>query len=232
MSRIREYLPEQMRPAAILLYTAVAMILLEYVASSRFFIRNFGGLAVGRHGLYPQLWWALVTSAVYLLPAAALLWIFRESLADYGMKFKVPKKHFLLYAAMYLLVLPLVIYASTRSDFRQVYPFFRGAFRADMADVFFWEAAYLFQFFALEFFFRGFLVLGLERFMGRLSVWVAMVPYCMIHFHKPMLEATAAIVAGLVLGEVALRTRSILGGVIVHSGVALTMDLLALGVFR
>ena len=52
----------------------------------------------------------------------------------------------------------------------------------------------------------------------------------MIHYHKPLPEALAAIVAGLVLGEVAQRTRSIAGGVIVHIGVALTMDLLALGV--
>ena len=50
----------------------------------------------------------------------------------------------------------------------------------------------------------------------------------MIHYHKPLPEALAAIVAGVILGEVAQRTRSITGGVVVHTGVALTMDMLAL----
>lgn len=95
-----------------------------------------------------------------------------------------------------------------------------------------WEIAYLTQFFALEFFFRGFLVLGLGRVIGRASIWLAMIPYCMIHYHKPPLEAFAAIVAGVVLGEVAYRTRSIAGGVIVHVGVAATMELLALKVLK
>jgi len=38
--------------------------------------------------------------------------------------------------------------------------------------------------------------------------------------------------AGVVLGEVAYRTRSIAGGVIVHVGVAATMELLALKVLK
>jgi membrane protease YdiL (CAAX protease family) len=55
------------------------------------------------------------------------------------------------------------------------------------------------------------------------------VPYCMIHYGKPLPETLGAIVAGLVLGTLALRTRSIWGGVLIHIGVALTMDMLALG---
>ncbi len=50
----------------------------------------------------------------------------------------------------------------------------------------------------------------------------------MIHFAKPMPEATAAIVAGLVLGVMALRSKSFVPGVFLHVGVALTMDLLVL----
>jgi len=113
-----------------------------------------------------------------------------------------------------------------------VYPFYRGAYRASIQEIFIWETAYLAQFVALEFFFRGFLVLGLERSMGRLAVWVAAIPYCMIHYHKPPLEAFAAIAAGIILGELAQRTRTIMGGAIIHMGVALSMDMLALSRFR
>jgi membrane protease YdiL (CAAX protease family) len=54
------------------------------------------------------------------------------------------------------------------------------------------------------------------------------VPYCMIHFGKPYLEASGAIIAGVVLGSLSMRTKSIYAGFLVHVTVALTMDLLAL----
>jgi membrane protease YdiL (CAAX protease family) len=50
----------------------------------------------------------------------------------------------------------------------------------------------------------------------------------MIHFTKPWLEATGAILFGLFLGVLALRTRTIWGGVLVHVSIAFSMDLAAL----
>jgi membrane protease YdiL (CAAX protease family) len=43
-----------------------------------------------------------------------------------------------------------------------------------------------------------------------------------------MAETFGAIGAGLILGTLAMRTRSIWGGVLIHIGVAMTMDVLAL----
>ena len=50
----------------------------------------------------------------------------------------------------------------------------------------------------------------------------------MIHFGKPMPETFAAIVAGCLLGWMALRTRSFLWGVVLHWSVAITMDVTVL----
>ena len=47
------------------------------------------------------------------------------------------------------------------------------------------------------------------------------VPYCMIHYGKPYLEAGAAIIAGVVLGSLSMRTRSIWAGFLVHGTVAI-----------
>lgn len=91
-----------------------------------------------------------------------------------------------------------------------------------------WEALYFCQFFALEFFFRGFMVHGLKHRFGIYSVLVMMIPYCMIHFGKPLPETLAAILAGLVLGILSLKTHSILLGVAIHYSVGLMMDLAAL----
>jgi membrane protease YdiL (CAAX protease family) len=59
-------------------------------------------------------------------------------------------------------------------------------------------------------------------------VLAMVVPYCMIHFGKPWAEALAAIIAGVVLGTLALKTRSIWSGFLIHVTVAVSMDLAAL----
>jgi len=50
----------------------------------------------------------------------------------------------------------------------------------------------------------------------------------MLHFTKPWLEATGAILFGLFLGVLAFRSRSIWGGVMVHISIALSMDIASL----
>ena len=54
------------------------------------------------------------------------------------------------------------------------------------------------------------------------------VPYTMIHFGKPYLEACSAMVAGAVLGSLSMKTRSIYAGFLVHGTVAVLMDVLSL----
>jgi membrane protease YdiL (CAAX protease family) len=91
-----------------------------------------------------------------------------------------------------------------------------------------WQWFYAIQFVALEFFFRGFLVHALRRQMGAYAILVMTVPYCMIHFGKPIPETLGAIGAGLVLGFMSLKTRSIWMGAALHIAVAMTMDFAAL----
>jgi hypothetical protein len=50
----------------------------------------------------------------------------------------------------------------------------------------------------------------------------------MIHFGKPYLEACGAIVAGIALGSLSMRTKSIYQGFLVHITIAGVMDWLAL----
>ena len=108
------------------------------------------------------------------------------------------------------------------------YPFYRLAARSAF-DLVAWELLYAAQFLALEFFFRGFMLAGLRRSVGVHAIWIMVVPYTMIHFGKPLPETLGAIFAGLILGTLALRTKSIWSGVLIHVSVALNMDLLALG---
>jgi membrane protease YdiL (CAAX protease family) len=70
-------------------------------------------------------------------------------------------------------------------------------------------------------------VLGLEKHLGRAVLMPMVTLYAFWHFGKPIPEAVGSIFAGYVLGVFALRSRSIIGGTIVHVGVALAMDLAA-----
>lgn len=213
----------------LLTYAAVSLTVLEYFGRPEFFARQFPGYASLAYGLYPHLWWAASTLILFLLaPMLIVRQLFNHHLGDYGFRLSVKQRHLLLYAGLLVAMLPIVFYTAGRPDFQNIYPFYRGAHSATGGQVVAWEIFYLGQFIAVEFFFRGFLLFGLERVMGRYAIWVAMLPYCMLHFHKPPLEAFAAIVAGLILGEVALRTRTLWGGVLVHVGVAGTMELLVL----
>ena len=60
-----------------------------------------------------------------------------------------------------------------------------------------------------------------------MAVFVSMMPYCLVHFGKPLPETLGAIIAGIVLGIFSLKSRSILPGVLLHGGVALGIGALA-----
>ncbi len=104
-----------------------------------------------------------------------------------------------------------------------------AARRTVVAELLAVEFVYGLQFVGVEFFFRGFLVFGLKRRFGAYAIVVMMVPYCMIHFGKPLAETLASIIAGLALGFMSLRTRSIVLGVAIHMTVALSMDFASMG---
>ena len=69
---------------------------------------------------------------------------------------------------------------------------------------------------------------GIKKRFGFYSIWIMMIPYMMIHFQKPMPETIGAIFAGIILGTLSLKSRSIWLGVAIHYSVAITMDLAAL----
>jgi membrane protease YdiL (CAAX protease family) len=133
-----------------------------------------------------------------------------------------------MYGVMYLVMLPLLVWVSSFESFRTFYPFYDRAAEGG-AGYWLYSVGYGLQFVGVEAFFRGFLTFGLLRKMGAVAIPVMTVPYVMIHFSKPMPEATAAIFAGLLLGYMAVKSKSFVPGILLHVAVALTMDLLVLG---
>jgi membrane protease YdiL (CAAX protease family) len=173
-------------------------------------------------------WWVMCTVLGFLvLPAAFMLLSPGKKIRDCNLSWRGLREHFWIYVALYAAVFPVIYLVSWSPSFYSYYPMYANAGRS-WRDLLLWEGLYAGQFIALEFFFRGFLVGGLGRYIGILAVPVSVMPYMMLHFAKPWPEAYAAIVAGFVLGWLAWKTKSIWGGVLIHCAVAVSMDLLAL----
>lgn len=175
-------------------------------------------------------WWAGTQILAYgVLPLVAVSFVGLRP-ADLGWTVRGLGHHWRVYAALFAVAIPFVVVASGTASFQEQYPLLEvvrgqeGVWR----DLAIWWPLYALQFAAIETFFRGFLVLGLASRLGSSAVLVAVVPYMMIHFVKPPAEALASVVGGLILGTLALRTGSIVGGVAVHLGVAAVMDVAAL----
>lgn len=161
-----------------------------------------------------------------VVPLALIVFVLGDSPRDYGFRARGTLAHTPVYGLLLVLVLPFVYWASLQESFLATYPFYRPALAGGW-QLWAYELTYLIQFFAIEAFFRGFVIFGLRPRFGYYSVLVMVIPYCMIHFGKPMAEALGAIVAGAVLGVLALRSGSFYLGVALHCFVALAMDLLA-----
>ncbi len=171
--------------------------------------------------------WGFARLATYtVIPVVTLRWFLKQPVSDMGVK--LPKgRDLLIYGSMLLVMIPLVLIVSNLSSFQAKYPFFVPD--SGIGEMWPWWIAYGLQFVGLEFFFRGFMVHSLKDSLGgTAAVWVMVVPYMMIHFTKPPLEALGAVVAGAVLGVLSLRKESIWLGAVLHIGVALTMDIAAL----
>lgn len=182
----------------------------------------------GFYGLIGYAWWTFWHLIGYLLlPFLAIKFILKERIAHYGWRWEATSKHWLGYVLLATPIFFFIYLVSFREDFLQHYPFYKQAGRS-WFDFLAWQCLYLSQFIALEFFFRGFMIQALRPAMGASAIWVMVIPYLMIHFPKLWPEAFGALLFGLFLGILALRSRSIWGGFFVHAGIAVTMDIASL----
>lgn len=172
-------------------------------------------------------WW----TGCHLLAFVVLPWIliryfFEESIVNFGWRWQQTHQHWAGYACLLMPILCFVYIASLGDEFVHHYPFYKLTSRSYL-DFILWEILYLTQFVCLEFFFRGFFLHALRPALGANAIWIMCVPYMMIHLPKLWPEAMGAILFGFFLGILAMRSRSIWGGVLVHAGVALSMDVAA-----
>lgn len=236
------------RPLALFVITAI-ILTLQYYYDADFFQTALKPLlrewelaganspwGIGEHvsmkqygDLYRLSWWAITRILGYtLIPFAIWKVLYRkDSLLDMGLRTRGLLSHAWIYLVCLAVVVPAVFAVASQPDFGNYYPFYKKSSRS-WFDFAVWESLYVLQFFGLEVFFRGFWLNTLRRSMGSTAIFAMCVPYCMIHYGKPYFETCGAVIAGIALGSLSMRTKSIYSGFMVHVTVALLMDFLAL----
>lgn len=168
--------------------------------------------------------------AAWLILLVLLVWCCnqKKDMPLYGCKKTTNMR---LYIVMLVLMTPVVLMAAMQHSFSIMYPKFifeAGLHtQSSIYKTILFELGYSFDFVSIEFFFRGFLVLAFAKYAGIRAIIPAACFYCCIHLGKPMPEAISSFFGGLVLGFITYHTKSIWGGLLVHLGIAWTMELFA-----
>lgn len=213
-------------------FIALILLLLDRFGLQIDFLRDFGaglisrGVNLNQMRFLAQLWFSASALVLFVLLPLVFHWTFPVALDNpLGLSLRSCARHWRLYWLLVLIMCPVLWVAASAPSFYEFYPMYKPV---DLSHWLMYEAVYLAQFVCVEFFFRGFCLFRLESRFGLHAVTLMVIPYALIHIHKPFPEAVAAIVAGLVLGMLAIKSRSIWPGVLVHTNVAFMMDVFAL----
>ncbi|NMB75701.1 MAG: CPBP family intramembrane metalloprotease [Myxococcales bacterium] len=217
-------------PALLAVVATFLIIVFHENGSSSFFSIYFAKFfkKTSFSGLYPAFYWyGMCFLLLGVIPFVLMKTAFRRSSPESGAglgdwKFGLPAS-----LTAYFAFLPILVLVSYLPEFRSKYPLFSDAGQSGF-HLLAYEASYAVYFIGWEYVFRGFLLFGLLRRLGSFAVLLQMIPFAILHFGKPELETISAIVAGILLGFLALRARSFWYGWLLHSLVAITNDLLIL----
>lgn len=194
------------RRATVAITVVTLAILLDY---TRTFlptdIRELGRSPAGLRGV------AIERAILFgLVPLLLVVVGFRDRLSRYGVTLGDWRWGLGLMLAGCAVMTPIVLAFATLPDVQAYY----GPGVAPVPDTLVTNGLELT---AVEFAFRGFLMLVLVRVIGPIGVLVATMPFVFGHLGKPELELFSTLAGGLIYGWLAWRTRSIVWGALGHT---------------
>ncbi|MDR2438970.1 MAG: CPBP family intramembrane metalloprotease [Planctomycetaceae bacterium] len=217
----------QFKPVLILFYVVVAASIWKYfsipVVTDSF---DNSGTILFWLGTYPLVGSFLLFGVI---PMGIIRYVFREHLGDYGFRFGIPLRT----VRSFLIAAPIVVLIAVSTGYNtaffDVYPL-NKAIRSQNIQIDYSLFAvhaviYLGYYFGWEFLFRGFLQHGLSEQCGvPTAILVQTLASTMLHYGHPGSEVFGSIIAGLVWGFLAFRTRSILSGFAQHALLGIVLD--------
>jgi membrane protease YdiL (CAAX protease family) len=130
---------------------------------------------------------------------------------------------------VWAIMIPLTFLGAGDPAVQATYPWAGAAVGASPAALGRWIAVLGAYYLAFELFFRGFLVQAIRPHWGvGAAIWVQALASTLVHAGKPPAETLAALPAGLLLGLMAVRSRSIVWPALLHLAVGISTDLFVL----
>jgi len=163
----------------------------------------------------------------FIVPLGLIVLVLRENPLRYGLKPGDWRRGLAYTAGGVVLMAVIIPLAARMSGFQSYY----GARGPDIISLK-WVLSTGAALFAWEFFFRGFMLFGLEEGLGWYAAIVQAVPFTLAHIGKPELETYACIVGGTLIGLVGLRVRSFYPAFFIHWFITVTLEIVVRGGWR
>jgi len=216
-----------LKSALILLISGPLLLAWKYLGSQEFYLQHVGPRLLPGDDLQTAavMYRFLSCLAVMgVLPAIVVKFMFRQRLADYGVRLGIPLRtlrSLLVWAPVFLLA---GYVASRIPAFQERYPLNSQA--GASPGMFALHALGYFAFYlGWEFYFRGFMLVGLRDSLGVVNaLLIQTLASALLHIGEPALEAFAAIFGGLLWGALAVRNRSLLAGLLQHALLGISLD--------
>lgn len=215
---------EQTKPTIILLLAAILPTLHLYFGSIAFANNTFPSLGSFGAAIYMFLAFFILMG---MIPLLIIRFVFKEPLKDYGITLGDWRNGLPLALALTIIsAIFLLLPSSQTPDFRATYPFDKTAGDSIFSFIRFELLRGLIFYTAWEFFFRGFMLFGLRKYVGDwLAICIQTIPSCLWHIGLPIGEILSSILAGVLFGMIALRTKSIVWVFLLHYFIGLFLDL-------
>lgn len=215
---------DQIKPTVILILAAILPTLHRYFGSMEFARRTLANISDFQASVYM---FGAAFLLMGILPLVIVYFAFREPLKSYGLALGDWRRGLPVMVILLVLIAAVMIYpASQTEEMRQAFPFDKGA--ADSIFLFLRLQVLrgLLFYSAWEFFFRGFMLFGLRKYCGDwIAICIQTVPSCLWHIGMPTGEIFSSIIAGILFGILAIRTRSILWVFLLHYFIGVVLDI-------
>lgn len=179
--------------------------------------------------------------ALMWVPMLVIMMILREDPSAFGFTASAAKRTWSFVGVLFIGLLIAMAFFAHKPAFQDYYPIFRrfwefraifdpasyprlNPFVAAPGMMLYAELSYGMYLFCWEFFFRGYLLFGLQRWMGWFAVIVQAVAFGLLHWGKP--EMLFSFGGGLILGIIALNAKSFLPAFVLHWAAAISFDIM------
>lgn len=178
--------------------------------------------------------------ALMWVPMLTVLLVFRADPASFGFAPASSRRVWAWVGVLFLGLLFLMVFAARWPRYQDYYPIFKlfAGFEPAFAGypktnpfasapwlMVYAEASYGMYLFCWEFFFRGYLLFGLQRSLGSVvAVILQAIAFGLLHWGKP--EMIPSFAGGVILGILALNAKSFVPAFVLHWAASISLDVL------